>query len=183
MATLGPLNDFTAGTTIVAADMNQNFADIETFVNTTPGVVQKDIVDAKGDLIVATSADAVSRLAVGTNTYVLTADSGEATGLKWAAAASDATKMPLAGGTFTGSVTFEATNTFEAANTYQGASPMLLTGATTGNGYEITLTVTDPTADRTLTLPDATGTVALTSDIPTSVNGTSDNIISNQVFS
>ena len=171
MATLGPLNDFTAGTTIVAADMNQNFTDIETFVNTTPGVVQKDIVDAKGDLIVATSADAVSRLAVGTNTYVLTADSGEATGLKWAAAPSDATKMPLAGGTFTGAVTF------------QGASPILLTGATTGNGYETTITVTDPTADRTLTLPDATGTVALTSDIPTSVNGTSDNIISNQVFS
>ena len=46
MATLGPLNDFNAGTTIVAADMNQNFADIETFVNTTPGVVQLDIVDA-----------------------------------------------------------------------------------------------------------------------------------------
>ena len=183
MATLGPLNDFTAGTTIVAADMNQNFTDIETFVNTTPGVVQKDIVDAKGDLIVATSADAVSRLAVGTNDYVLTAASGEATGVKWAAAPADATKMPLAGGTFTGSVTFEATNTFEAANTYQGASPILLTGATTGNGYETTITVTDPTADRTLTLPNATGTVALTSDIPTSVNGTSDNIISNQVFS
>lgn len=183
MATLGPLNDFTAGTTIVAADMNQNFTDIETFVNTTPGVVQKDIVDAKGDLIVATSADAVSRLAVGTNNYVLTADSGEGTGLKWAAVPADATKMPLAGGTFTGSVTFEATNTFEAANTYQGASPILLTGATTGNGYEITIAVTDPTADRTITLPNATGTVALTSDIPASVNGTSDNIISNQVFS
>jgi len=171
MATLGPLNDFTAGTTIVAADMNQNFTDIETFVNTTPGVVQKDIVDAKGDLIVATSADAVSRLAVGTNNYVLTADSGEGTGLKWAAAPADATKMPLAGGTFTGAVTF------------QGASPILLTGASTGNAYETTITVTDPTADRTLTLPNATGTVALTSDIPTSVNGTSDNIISNQVFS
>ena len=171
MATLGPLNDFNAGTTIVAADMNQNFTDIETFVNTTPGVVQKDIVDAKGDLIVATSADAVSRLAVGTNDYVLTAASGEATGVKWASAPADATKMPLAGGTFTGAVT------------YQGASPILLMGATTGNGYETTITVTDPTADRTLTLPNATGTVALTSDIPTSVNGTSDNIISNQVFS
>ena len=169
MATLGPLNDFNAGTTIVAADMNQNFTDIETFVNTTPGVVQKDIVDAKGDLIVATSADAVSRLAVGTNTYVLTADSGEATGVKWAAAPADATKMPLAGGTFTGAVT------------YQGASPILLTGATTGNGYETTITVTDPTADRTLTIQNATGTVALTSDIPG--NSVADSIISNQVFS
>ena len=169
MATLGPLNDFNAGTTIVAADMNQNFTDIETFVNTTPGVVQKDIVDAKGDLIVATSADAVSRLAVGTNDYVLTAASGEATGVKWAAAPADATKMPLAGGTFTGAVT------------YQGASPILLTGATTGNGYETTISVTDPTADRTLTIQNATGTVALTSDIPG--NSVADSIISNQVFS
>ena len=183
MATLGPLNDFVAGTTIVAADMNQNFADVETFVNTTPGVVQNDVVDAKADILVASAADTITKLAVGLDTYVLVADSGEATGLKWAAAAADATKMPLAGGTFTGSVTFEATNTFEAANTFEGATPILLTGATTANSYEITLTVTDPSADRVLTLPDATGTVALTSDIPTSVNGTSDNIISNQVFS
>ena len=183
MATLGPLNDFVAGTTIVAADMNQNFADVETFVNTTPGVVQNDVVDAKADILVASAADTITKLAVGLDTYVLVADSGEATGLKWAAAAADATKMPLAGGTFTGSVTFEATNTFEAANTFEGATPILLTGATTGNGYEITLTVTDPTADRVLTLPDATGTVALITDIPASVNGTSDNIISNQVFS
>jgi len=85
MATLAVTNSFSAGTTIVAADMNENFDDVEAFVNTTPGVVQNDIVDAKGDLIAATAADAVSRLAVGTDTYVLTADSGEATGLIWAA--------------------------------------------------------------------------------------------------
>jgi len=45
------------------------------------------IVDAKGDIIAATAADAVSRLAVGANDTVLTADSTTATGLKWAAAA------------------------------------------------------------------------------------------------
>lgn len=44
-------------------------------------------IDAKGDLVVGTGADSFSRLAVGTNNYVLTADSAEATGLKWAAAA------------------------------------------------------------------------------------------------
>lgn len=44
-------------------------------------------IDAKGDLIVGTGADAFSRLAVGaTNGHVLTVDSAEATGLKWAAA-------------------------------------------------------------------------------------------------
>ena len=46
------------------------------------------IFDAKGDLPVGTGADAASKLAVGANGYVLTADSAEATGVKWAAASS-----------------------------------------------------------------------------------------------
>ena len=43
-------------------------------------------VDAKGDIIAATAADTVARLAVGANDTVLTADSSAATGLKWATA-------------------------------------------------------------------------------------------------
>lgn len=50
--------------------------------------IAKSIVDAKGDIIAATAADTVSRLAVGTNGQVLVADSTAATGLKWAAAPS-----------------------------------------------------------------------------------------------
>jgi hypothetical protein len=42
-------------------------------------------IDAKGDLIAGTGADAFARLAVGTNGQVLTADSTAATGLAWAA--------------------------------------------------------------------------------------------------
>jgi hypothetical protein len=42
---------------------------------------------------------------------------------------------------------------------------IVLEGAT-ADAFETTLTVTDPTADRTITFPDSTGTVALTSDIP-----------------
>jgi hypothetical protein len=41
------------------------------------------IVDAKGDIIAATASDTVTRLAVGANNLVLTADSAETTGLKW----------------------------------------------------------------------------------------------------
>ena len=48
--------------------------------------IQSTIVDAKGDIIAATGADAVSRLAVGADGTTLVADSAEATGLKWAAA-------------------------------------------------------------------------------------------------
>jgi hypothetical protein len=50
------------------------------------GAIQGTLFDAKGDLLVGTADDAVSRLAVGANGYLLTADSAETTGVKWAAA-------------------------------------------------------------------------------------------------
>ena len=47
---------------------------------------------------------------------------------------------------------------FGTSITFEGA---------TADSYETVLQVTDPTADRTITFPDATGTVALTSDVTT----------------
>jgi hypothetical protein len=58
-----------------------------TVFNNASAAIAKTIVDAKGDIIAATAADTVSRLAVGSNDQVLTADSSTATGLKWAAPA------------------------------------------------------------------------------------------------
>lgn len=51
------------------------------------GVLLESVADAKGDLLVASAADTITRLPVGTNGHVLTADSAESTGVKWAAAA------------------------------------------------------------------------------------------------
>ena len=45
--------------------------------------IQATIVDAKGDLIAATAADTVARLAVGSNGQKLKADSGQSSGLAW----------------------------------------------------------------------------------------------------
>jgi len=50
----------------------------------TSGAVTLTVdTDAKGDLIVGTAADTATKLSVGTNTYVLTADSSTASGLSW----------------------------------------------------------------------------------------------------
>jgi hypothetical protein len=49
--------------------------------------IQPTILNAKADLLTATAADTPARLAVGADGTVLTAASGEATGLQWAAPA------------------------------------------------------------------------------------------------
>jgi len=57
--------------------------------------ISKTTVNAKGDLLVASADDTVTRVAVGTNGTILTADSTEATGVKWAAAPVSETFNPL----------------------------------------------------------------------------------------
>jgi hypothetical protein len=101
-------------------------------------IITAGVVDAKGDLIVGSADDAVTRLAAGTNGYILTANSGATNGIEWAA--------PVAVGVFDTQITFE--------------------GAT-ADDYETTLTVVDPTADRTITLPNVSGTVVTSGDTGT----------------
>lgn len=50
------------------------------------GLLNRVIFNAKGDLLTATAADAPAILGVGTDGHVLTADSSQTTGLKWAEA-------------------------------------------------------------------------------------------------
>lgn len=72
-----------------------------TNVNAAGAIMESD-VDAKGDLLAGTADNTVSRLAVGTDGYVLKADSSAATGLAWAV---DAGGIPTSGGSFSGDVT------------------------------------------------------------------------------
>lgn len=53
---------------------------------------------------------------------------------------------------------------------------------TTADAYETTLTAGDPTADRTITLPDSTGTVALTSDLTSYITASSTDTLTNKTI-
>jgi hypothetical protein len=92
-------------------------------------------IDAKGDLVVGTGADTFSKLTVGANATVLTADSAAATGLKWATPSAAATSFTLlnAGGTaLTGSTTVTVSG-ISGYNQYL----VYLTGASTANSSAI----------------------------------------------
>jgi hypothetical protein len=79
-------------------------------------------------------------------------------------------KAPLASPTFTGTVSLDSSIVFEGS---------------TADSNETTLTATDPTADRTITLPDASGTVILSTNkvtdltAPTSSFSMNSNLITN----
>jgi hypothetical protein len=77
-------------------------------VLTTPSISN---IDAKGDLLAGTADNTISRLAVGTNGQVLTADSTAATGLKWAAASGGGKVLQVVQATYTTEVS-NSTSTY-----------------------------------------------------------------------
>jgi hypothetical protein len=125
------LTDSTSSTsTTTAATPNS----VKSAFDLANGAVAKSIVDAKGDLVAATAADTVSRLAVGTNGTVLTADSAEATGMKWAAPASSGALTLIASQSFTSSSAHNVNDVF--SSTYQNYLVQItLTGAS-ATGYQ-----------------------------------------------
>jgi hypothetical protein len=81
--------------------------------------------------------------------------------------------------TVSGDLTVSGTTTTINSTTINATTGIVFEG-TTANAFETTLTVTDPTADRTITFPDAAGTVVLNGDLSghtsltTSVHGIAD---------
>ena len=67
------------------------------------GDISSRITNAKGDIIVATAADVVSNLGVGADGTVLTAASGQTTGLQWSTPATGGMTL-LASGNISGNI-------------------------------------------------------------------------------
>ena len=118
--------------------------------------IQPTIVDAKGDIIAATAADSVTRLAVGANGTFLVADSAEVTGLKYQAATVN-TVIDAKGDILAGTAADTIARLAVGANNYflQAAS-----GETTGLKWGGTWTAYTPTvtaATGSITTSSASG--------------------------
>lgn len=105
----GAITNLTVGsdTSALIADSTQ-ITGIKWGAVTDVGAIHSSLVTAKGDLIVATASGVVTNLAVGSNTQVLTADSTQASGMKWAAT----------GGTVTAQTATVATSQTTTSTTY-----------------------------------------------------------------
>ena len=75
-----------------------------------------------------------------------------------------------------GTLTVTELATFTAGIKVDGSNPVITFEGSSADGNELEINVTNPTGDRTITFPDATGTVSLAGD------GNASSILSNSVF-
>jgi hypothetical protein len=94
-------------------------------------------IDAKGDLIVGTGADAFARLAVGTNGHTLVAKSSEATGLAWEAPAGGGDIVKVASASFSAAASITVDNCF--TSTYKRYLVSATFGASAASATRIAL--------------------------------------------
>ena len=129
MAALAKTYSFTAGTPIVAAQVNDNFDDVVDWATGTPTL----------------------------------SASGSAT-------------------TVSGTLTVTELATFSDQVYLNGSTQEIIYEGSSDDAYETFLRATDATADRIITFPDTTGTVALTSDITSPTWNDANNILTNTIF-
>jgi hypothetical protein len=146
------LEDSTASTsTTKAATPNS----VKSAYDLANGAIAKSIVDAKGDIIAATAADTVSRLAVGANNTVLTADSSTATGLKWATPSSGITWTLLNGPSGT-SLTGSGTVTVSGISGKERLLIMIRNGSADTSGSNIKVRINGDSGNNYYTLGNQT---------------------------
>ncbi len=150
----------------------------ETTLSVTDPTADRAIVlpDGPGTVVLSSLAtnavDAANAVTGASNAWVFegaTADAFETSIAPTDATADRTVTLPDAGGTVM--LSSLATNGADAANAVTGASNALLFEGATADDFEASLTVADPTADVTLTLPDDTGSLGYTPTGKTTLSG------------
>ena len=101
---------------------------------TDPNAINKNIIDAKGDVIVGTADDTPGRLGVGTNGQVLTANSATTEGVEWATI--NVTLGTETSGDYVQSVS-GGTGVTVTGGTGEGSTPSVAIGQDVGTGSSV----------------------------------------------
>jgi hypothetical protein len=116
--------------------------------------IARSLFDAKGDLLVATSADTPGKITVGTNGQYLSADSATATGLAWVTPAAGYSAPTLGSTSIASGATVSNINGLTINSTTIPSSVTL-----------VSLDATQTLTNKSLTAPTLTGTVTVSGDI------------------
>jgi hypothetical protein len=187
VATSGDFNISSAGAINVRTD-SSGVSKITIPSGSAPGTTTNTLYNIGGALYFNGSVVGSGNV-TGMTAFSVAGDSGSAqsitqgntvtiaggTGIASVASATDTITLNIDSTVATLTGTQELTNKTLTSPSVSGLTlsdaSIVLEGAT-ADDFETTLTVTDPTADRTITFPDATGTVALTSDITVTASST-----------
>lgn len=160
-------------------------ASVKSAYDLAGAAIAKSLIDAEGDLIVGDAADAVQRLAVGTDGQVLTVDTTVDGKIKWASAAGGGGLTLLSTTSLSGSSTSVSITGTGYVGLYITVTDFSMSGndqlrfrlnSDTGSNYRWTGTRRYNTTD--LVVGDGTTTSILTTFTPSSSNADSFYIIS-----
>jgi hypothetical protein len=138
-----PVGTATTGISKYLDDIDTRIDGIDTSL---AGVVEESIIDAKGDLLVGSANNTLDNLPIpaASNGYLLTADTNEALGVKWAA--------PTGASTSTPGVVQLSDSTSETSSV-KAATPTAVKAVQDGKS-DINFTIEAKTADYPLVLSD-----------------------------
>jgi hypothetical protein len=153
-----------AAITGVADPSNAQDAATKAYVDSASSTVSSTVAGDSGSQSISFGSDTLT--IGGTSNAITTSMSGTTLSI-------DIADNPTLTGnaTITGNLTVQGTTTTVNSTTVNVQNAFVFEG-TTDDAFETTLTVTDPTADRTITLPNATGTVVLADSTDTLTNKT-----------
>jgi hypothetical protein len=163
VTTAGSAAGFTAGSALpTPATVNLNYYVVVDTSGTGSGAAPA-VSLAPPDMLISLGAGSTFQLVdvsnaiagqTAANISVVPAGDISSTDVQGALQELDSEKLALAGGTLTGNLNL-------------GDGVVIVFEGATGDDYETTITVTDPTSDHTITFPDITGNVVTTGDTGT----------------